>query len=157
VTQVRSGDLRIYRLNQSVWVCSTRYGHRIRLAAHTTRVDLYTRPNVTTFAYAIAGGGPTGIFGSRNLKTGVLVRGHTVPATYTSVISDRLVARSDGSIAYIYSWIGSNTHDAGNAGFKALDSDCVLCGNQIDTSFLRIVGNTVEWKDNSMVRSAPFA
>jgi hypothetical protein len=161
-TLVQRDDLRIYHLNSAVWVCSTLYGHRIRLAQHATQVNLWTRPSRRTFAYAIAEGGPTGIFGSRDLKTGALLRGH-VASAQTSVTADRLVARRNGSIAYIYSWIGSNTHDAGNTvekvdltGFRRLDSDCVLCGNVINTSFLHVVGSTVEWEDDSMVHSASF-
>ncbi len=161
-TEVHKGDLRIYRLAHSVWVCSTLYGRHSRLANHATQVDRYVRPSRQTFAYAIADGGPTGLFGSRNLKTGALLRAHTVSAL-TSVTVDRLVALADGSIAYIYSWIGSNTHDAGDTvervdrtGFAMLDGDCVLCGNTIDTSFLRVVGSKVQWKDNSMIRSARF-
>jgi hypothetical protein len=125
-------------------------------------VDRYARPSRQTFAYAIADGGPSGLFASRNLRTGALLRAHTVSG-FTSVTVDRLVALADGSIAYIYSWIGSNTHDAGDtvekverAGFHTLDGDCVLCGNSVDTSFLRIVGSTVQWKDDSMIRTAPF-
>jgi hypothetical protein len=161
-TLVHQGDLRIYRLGNSVWVCSTLYGRRIRLAQHATRVKLWKRPSRRTFAYAIAEGGPTGIFGSRDVKTGALLRSH-VASAQTSVTADRLVGKRDGSIAYIYSWIGSNTHDAGNTvekvdqtGFHRLDSDCVLCGNLIDTSFLRVVGSTVKWKDNSVVHTALF-
>jgi hypothetical protein len=161
-TLVHQSDLRIYRLGNSVWVCSTLYGRHIRLARFETKVDQWRRPSQRTFAYAIAGGGEIGIFGANDLKTGTLLHRH-VTATFTQVSVDRLVARRDGSIAYIFSWIGSSTHDAGNkvqkadtTGFRGLDSDCVLCSNQIDTSFLKIVGNTVEWMDNSMVQSAPF-
>jgi hypothetical protein len=161
-TLVHQGDLRIYRLGNSVWVCSTFYGRHIRLARFETQVDRWRRPSRRTFAYAIAGGGEIGIFGASDLKTGVRLRRH-VTASFTQVNVDRLVARRDGSIAYIFSWIGSNTHDAGNkvqkvdqTGFQGLDSDCVLCANQINTSFLKIVGSTVEWMDNSMTQSAPF-
>jgi hypothetical protein len=161
-TLVHRGDLRIYRQGSAVWVCSTLYGHRIRLAQHATQVSLWTRPSRRTFAYAVAEGGPRGVFGSRDLKTGALLRGHVASAD-TSVTADQLVARADGSIAYIYSWIGGDTHDADNTvqkvdrtGFRGLDGDCVLCGNMIDTSFLRVVGSTVEWKDNSTVHSASF-
>lgn len=161
-TEVHAGDLRIYRLGGGVWVCSTLYGRHIRLSSHATRVNRYARPSRQTFAYAIAAGGPSGLFASRNLKTGALLRAHTAGG-FTSVTVDRLVARADGAIAYIYSWIGDNTHDAGDnvekvdkAGFHALDGDCVLCGNSIDTSFLRIVGSTVQWKDDSVIRTASF-
>lgn len=161
-TLVHQNDLRIYRLADSVWVCSTLYGRHIRLAHFETNVDQWRRPSRRTFAYAIAGGGEIGIFGANDLKTGALLHRH-VTASFTQVTVDRLIARRDGSIAYIFSWIGSNTHDAGNkvqkadtTGFHVLDSDCVLCGNQIDTSFLKSVGNTVEWMDNSTVQTAPF-
>jgi hypothetical protein len=161
-TLAHHGDLRIYRLGPGVWVCSTFYGKHIRLSNHATHVSLYVRPSRRTFAYAIAEGGPTGLFGSRDLKTGALLHAHT-PSAETAVTADRLVALADGSIAYIYSWVGANTHDAGDTvekvdkhGFSTLDSDCVLCGNSIDTSLLRIVGGTVEWRDNSAIRTAPF-
>jgi hypothetical protein len=163
VTEVRKGDLRIYRVGHSQWVCSTLYGHRIRVARNAPRVDIYRGPGRQTFAYAIATGGPIGIFGSRNLKTGALLRGHKVAGRYISVTAHALVAKRDGSIAYIYSWIGSNTHDAGDTvekvdktGYHTLESACLLCGEDINESFLRIVGSTVRWKDGSVVRSAPF-
>ena len=163
VTQVRKGDLRIYRLGQNVWVCSTLYGHRIRLARRATHVDLYRRPARKTFAYAIADGGLRGVFGSRNLKTGALLRGHVVAGTYISVSAHSLVAKRDGSIAYIYSWVGGNSKDQGHTvekvdatGFHTLDYACLLCGDYIDPAFLRIVGSTVQWMDHSMLRSAPL-
>jgi hypothetical protein len=162
-TQVVRGDLRIYRVGNSAWVCSTLFGRHIRLTQHRPHVDLWKRPSRRTFAYAFGNGVPTAIFGSRDLKTGAVLHHHFVNSGFNSVTADRLVARRDGSIAYIYSWIGSNTHDAGNtvekvdtAGFHMLDGDCVLCSNQINTSFLRIVGNMVEWMDNSMTKSAPL-
>jgi hypothetical protein len=161
-TLAHHGDLRIYRVGQGVWVCSTFFGKHIRLSAHATQVNLFVRPSRRTFAYAIAEGGPSGLFASRDLKTGALLHAHR-PSAETAVTADRLVALGDGAIAYIYSWVGSNSHDAGDTvekvdkhGFGTLDSDCVLCGNSIDTSFLRIVGGTVEWKDNSAIRTAPF-
>ena len=158
-TRTHVGDLRIYSKNNSVYVCSTRYGKRIHLESHATNVDLYARIGRRTFAYAIS---HAGIFGSRNLKTGALLHRHVVSVD-TDESAEQLVVKGDGSIAYIYSWIGSNSHDAGNTvakddgtGHRDLDSDCVLCDNSIDTSYLHASGGTVQWKDNGMIQTAPF-
>jgi hypothetical protein len=164
VTQVRNNDLRIYRVGNTVWVCSTRYGHRIRLAQNATYVFTWRRPSRQTFAYAIEkGGGTVGVFGSRNLKTGALLRGHMGPGPFGGVTVDELVARADGSIAYIYSSGPPGDHEYGQAvekvdtaGWQQLDTACTACGTNISTTYLQIAGATVQWSNSGALRSAPF-
>lgn len=75
VTINKKNDLRVYRVRNTVWVCSTLYGHRMRMAVNATQVSLWRRPSTQTFAYAVPKGNG-GVFGSRNLKSGALLRGH---------------------------------------------------------------------------------
>jgi hypothetical protein len=166
VTIVRKNDLRIYRVSNTVWVCSTLYGHRIRMAVNATQVTLWRRPSTQTFAYAVPKGAGA-VFGSRNLKTGALLRGHMFPSgTFGPVTITALVAKSNGSIAYIYSSGIQGTHEYAQSvekvdttGYHVLDSTCAVClpnGASVNTSFLQIVGGAVQWMDNSVLRSASF-
>jgi hypothetical protein len=170
-TLVHTNDLRIYRQNHAVWVCSTLYGRRIRLARDARNVGLFRRPSRRTFAYAvIASGGQRGVFGSRDLKTGGLLRGHVDSDQNLQLTLHRLVATPDGSIAYIYDYLmadhfaGVSVQKVDRSGFSVLDdSGCVEvsgnpnCSKNIDTTFLTIAGGVVQWMDNSMIQSAPFA
>lgn len=160
-TLVSKKDLRIYRKGGAVYGCSKHFGKHVKLEGKTKSVDLYARAG-KMLAYATPSHGPEVAFGSVNLKAGVRVR-HYVTSGYTEAEAEKLVVKKDGSIAFIYYWLGSNTHDAGDdvwkddkTGSMLLDSDCVLCGNMIDTTFLQVQGNTVLWKDNGTIRSAPF-
>jgi hypothetical protein len=180
---VRRHDLRIYRQGNAVWVCSTLYGHRIRLAKNVGpgaydygappdvrkfAYGLFRRPSTRTFAYAIADGGPRGVFGSRDLKTGALLRGHIV-TDVNSVTVRNLVARPDGSIAYIYFASGAYyVEKVDRTGFAALDStvcppgsDVIVCRGRIRAidpdGPLTISGPNVEWMDDGMIQTAPFA
>jgi hypothetical protein len=104
VTIVKKNDLRVYRVRNTVWVCSTLYGHRMRMAVNTTQVSLWRRPSTQTFAYAVPKGNG-GVFGSRNLESGALLRGHMFTSgTFFGVITiGALLAGGDGSLAYTYS------------------------------------------------------
>jgi hypothetical protein len=178
-TVLHKNDLRIYRQNHAVWVCSTLYGRRIRLAQnagpgmydvvpppgpHKFAYGLFRRPSTRTFAYAIADDSFRGVFGSRDLKTGALLRGHVVDTGGAQLLrAEQLVARPNGSIAYIYeadapasiedSWA---IEKVDRAGFQGLDGSCELCANSVSETFLAISGPNLEWMDNSITRSVPF-
>ncbi len=78
-----------------------------------------------------------------------------------------LVAKADGSIAYIYTYNDGKSHVGGTVVYKddsrgtsELDSSWYDPGgqrsNSIDTGTLYVVGNTVHWIDSGTDMSAPF-
>ena len=181
------GDLRIFwrspdprRGYLTVYVCSTRYGRRIRLisarcAPHCAAVgaSMLRQVNYARAGRAFAYFKPPGTIVVYDLRTGGIKRRALLQTGGNLGI---FVVKGDGAIAWIQGVMPQlGVHETYNmypygvfkddkSGVQELDNDAWSCPPDgqpcatpsIDPSFLLLVGNTVEWKNSGTLKSAPI-